>query len=298
MKFKLLLSLTLLLTSTFTASAAHATTIDVNNPGYSNTTTANNTFLTDEDTTRLSNFGFTDEEIANFTPEQYATFNEKVGKDTTGVLVDTETSYYKITDHQVIEVPESEAVQSIQRSLLEKQSKGINALSDPTSETSWMKMTISSTKMSNGKYNLKNSFRWLMYPTYRLTDVAGISFNPNLTYIQDSAYGNYAAASTGVNPKVDNYPLSAQHKKVAGLGFNVDLKTYTSTGGTVTNHSGYVAFQVEKNNTGAISTNAYGHYAHLYNTISFGVDLRSGALSITGATGVDNMEDNGISWRF
>jgi hypothetical protein len=286
----------------FTATSASASPTSGSLPysiSQASTSIVNNTFLNEEDKIRLSSFGFTHDEIDNFTPEQYATFNEKVGKETTSILIDTETSYYKITDHQVTEVPEAEAIKSIQRSLLEDQSKGVNAFNDSnTSTTSWMVMTLSTTKLSTGTYNLKNSFRWLIYPVYRLTDVVGISYNPNLTFINNSDYGNYAAARTGVNPAVDNYSLKAQHKKVAGLGFNVDLRTYISSGGSVTNHSGYVAFQVEKNNTSSISTNAYGHYAHLYNTISFGVDLKSGALAITGATGVDNMDDNSLSWRF
>ncbi|WP_145150005.1 hypothetical protein [Paenibacillus xylanexedens] len=302
MKFKSVLSLTLLMTTMFTATSVSASPATGSLPysvSQASPSIVNNTLLSEEDKLRLSSFGFTQDEIDNFTPEQYATFNEKVGKETTSILIDKETSYYKITNHEVTEVPEAEAIKSIQRSLLEEQSKGINALNDSnTSTTSWMVMTLSTTKLSTGTYNLKNSFRWLIYPVYRLTDVAGISFNPNLTYINNSDYGNYAAAKTGLNPAVDNYPLKAQHKKVTGIGFNVDLRTYISSGGTVNNHSGYVAFQVEKNNTNAISTNAFGHYAHLYNTISFGVDLKSGALAISGATGVDNMNDTSLSWRF
>ncbi|OAB34273.1 hypothetical protein PMSD_15005 [Paenibacillus macquariensis subsp. defensor] len=303
MKSKLLLSITLLLTSAFTATSASASSIESTSPAAFHSisrSTDSNPFLSEKDESRLYDFGFSQEEISNFTIDQYATFNEKVGTDTTGVLVDVETSYFKVTgDNQVTKVSESEAIRGVQKSLLEDTLKGAAVRANPDTQTlSWMVMTLSSTNMSNGYYNLKNSFRWLTYPTYRLTDVVGISFNPNLTYITNSDYGNYAASSAGASPTTDNYPLSAKHKDVMGIGFNVDLKSYTKAGGTVMNHSGYAALQVQKNNTNAISTNAFGHYAHLYNTISFSVNLASGTMSVSGATAKDYMSDTAVNWNF
>ncbi|KAA1181536.1 hypothetical protein [Paenibacillus sp. B2(2019)] len=311
-KVKVVLSLSLLLTTAFTSASVSAssneqisdfspTQVEAPLVIPSNTVTVNS-FLSDAEKARLSDFGFSQEEIENFTLDQYNNFNQKVGKDTTGELIGTETTYYKITNHQVTEVTEQElnegaaktnALNKLKESLL------ITAATDNTIETNWMVMTLSTTKLSTGTYNLKNSFRWKTFPTYKLTDVVGITINPNLTYLNNTEYGNYQTSSAGVAPIVyDNYALVATKKDVPGLGFPVDLKSYSSNGRSTDGHSGYVAFQVQKNNSSALSTNAYGHYAHLYNTINYSISLSSASMSISGATQTDYMSDTSLSWNF
>jgi hypothetical protein len=138
----------------------------------------------------------------------------------------------------------------------------------------------------------------LTHPNYRLTNVIGRTFNPNLTYIDGTEYGNYQTVGASFDKKVDNCSFYATKKDVPELGFLIDLRTYTYTRQTVGENSGYVAFQVQKKNSNALSTNAYGHYAHLYNTINYSINVTSGAMSISGATGTDYMSDTGVSWYF
>ncbi|WP_155991611.1 hypothetical protein [Paenibacillus sp. FSL R7-277] len=260
-----------------------------------------NSFLSENDQTRLINFGFTKEEIDSFTLEQYTTFNEKVGKDTTGEVIDTDTTYYKITNHQVTEVTEQELNEGVAATNALnklKDSLFLTAASDNTAETNWMVMTLSTTKLSTGTYNLKNSFRWKTFPTYKLTDVVGITINPNLTYVNNSEYGSYQTTSADFSHVIDTYALHATKKDVPGLGFPVDLRAYSSNGAGTGEHSGYVAFQVQRNNSSALSTNAYGHYAHLYNTINYSINLTNQAMSISGSTQTDYMNDTSLSWTF
>lgn len=310
-KLKFILSLSLLLTtalgSASVSASASESTIDTNlsqltlSPVTSNVVQEANSFLSDTEKSKLISFGFTQDEIDSFTPEQYATFNEKVGKDTTGEVIATDTTYYKITNHQVTEVTEQElnegaaATNAINKL---KENLFLTAADYNTAETSWMAMTLSTTKLSTGTYNLKNSFRWKTFPVYKLTDVVGITFNPNLTYVNNSEYGSYQTTSADFSHVINTYPLYATKKDVPGLGFPVDLKAYSSNGAGTGEHSGYVAFQVQKNSSSALSTNAYGHYAHLYNTINYSINLTSQSMSISGSTQTDYMNDNSLSWTF
>ncbi|GAA0835981.1 hypothetical protein GCM10008915_23420 [Bifidobacterium pullorum subsp. gallinarum] len=259
-------------------------------------------FLTDNDINRLSSFGFSQEEIQTFTPEEYAVFNEKNGYDTMGHVVEETTTFYKLEDGVTSAVSEQEAIEGAAE--IEKSNSIISPMALPTDSVEkkgFIKMTLSVSKVLDSKgawhgvYTLKNSFHWLANPTYKLTDVTGISINPNLTYIQDSEYGSYKTISAGVSKITDTYPLKANKKDLSGIAFKVDLRTYTKDGSSsIGDHSGYVAFQVKKNS--GTSTNAFGHYIHLYNTVNFGIDIKSGSISVSGVTQQDAMDNTAVSW--
>lgn len=270
--------------------------------------TASNDSLTEGDKERLSTFGFSYEEINNFTPEVYAVFNEKYGHDTVGELVEENVSFFKFENGKAEEVTEEEFnIGSIQ-TLVGRELKESLSLIQPAStwdqtDTGWLQMTTEVTKVVNwnfqwtGEYMIKNHFYWHVNPLYKLTDVVAISFNSNLTFVPNSDLGVYSATHTKLNPTIDNYTLYAQTKNTQGIGFNVDLKAYNSNGTSSTfAHGGWVSIKVIKNNTFATSTNAYGHYAHLYNTLTFSVSITDGSLSISGVTNKDYADDTGIAW--
>ncbi|MBP2898802.1 hypothetical protein J8340_22635 [Escherichia coli] len=267
-----------------------------------------NSVLSNDDIQRLVSFGFNDQEIETMTEEEYNNFNIKYGTDTMGTLVATETKYYRVSNEdgitEISKVKAEKEVESFKEEMKNLEKSGISPFATNTRTTSWMKMTTTSSLVSGttSEYVLKNSFEWLINPLYKLTDVIGITFNPNLTYIQDSEYAVYTREINGFNPVYPSeteYMWSAEHKSQnAGIAFNIDLKAYSDDGKrTVKKHSGYMVFRAEKNNTYAISTNAYGHYSHLYNTINFDVSFPAG-MAISGATQHDDMPDTAISWNF
>ena len=246
---------------------------------------------------RLKSLGFSEEQLDLMTLEEHEALISKIGASTRGEIVGVETSYYRVsTEDGVTEISKEQADEE----LLEYESR-VTAFASDTATTSWMRMTTTSSSLGQGEYYLMNSFRWLTRPVYALTDVVGMSFNPNLTYIQDSEYASYTREYGGVNPPSPelDHLFYAQHKSAnAGIAFDIDLKLYSNNGYRMTEtHSGYMSFRVRKNNTTATSTNVYGHYSHLYNTINFDVSFPAG-MAISGLTQHDDMDDTGISFNF
>lgn len=265
---------------------------------------------------RLNGFGFSTDEIQNMSQEDYKKFNEKYGTESKATLISKTTKYYRVKNGTAVEINRSQAESEIEAYNLKKelQSKGeITQLSTSDTETtSWLTMTTTASQYMvpiyvNGRVSgyiqdgwlLKNSFKWLTHPAFKLTDVLGMTFNPNLTYVQDSEFAVYTRDYSGVNPppSESDYYYSAPHKSnSSGIAFDINLKAYSNNGnGTTKTHRGYMTFQVRKNNSWATSTNVYGHYSHLYNTINYSVSF-NGDMSISGQTLHDDMSDTAISF--
>lgn len=279
-----------------------------------------NSNLKRNDIERLLNFGFSEEEVEKFTPTELQMFNEKYGKDSIGQLVSKETKYYRINSGNVVEITKSDADKEVkayeakkqQKSKKNKEGKSVQVLASDTETTSWLSMTTTSSAYLIPQYNhlgqiigyiqdgwqLKNSFTWLVNPLYKLTDVLGLSMNPNLTYVQNTEFAVYNRTCGYLNPYTQSdFYFTANTKSTTGLAFNIDLKAYSDDNSvSAYDHRGYMIFNVRKNNSTATSTNAFGHYSHLYNTINFSVSISTGAMSVSGTTQKDTMTDTGISF--
>lgn len=259
-----------------------------------------------EEIQRLNSFGFSNEEIETYTFEDYNAFNKAVSDDVYGSIVDETTTYYKVTTEGTITVSESQAIEGSKQTNMHEATKEFTtqALPSDSTDSGWLKMTLSVSKVLDAKgswhgiYKLKNSWKWLSLPTFKLTDVVGITFNPNLTYIQNTEFAQYRYRDHAVGHAwaSKRYSKAPYKSGSAGIAFDIDMQAYGAQGGSTDQHEGYMMFNVKPNNTGATSTNAYGHYAHLSATITYGVSLSTGALSITGKTQQSNANNTAISW--
>lgn len=125
--------------------------------------------LDNEQRSHMMKLGFTNEELDTMTLEEFNKYNKLDGE-----LTSVVNNYYKIEsdlEGNVISttvVPEDIALEQSDKPEI------LSRASDTTS-TSWMKMTTTSSKLSNGNTLLKNSYTWLKSPTVALTDVVGIS---------------------------------------------------------------------------------------------------------------------------
>ncbi|MFD1884769.1 hypothetical protein [Paenibacillus wenxiniae] len=260
-----------------------------------------------EEIQKMKSFGFSEEELSTYTVEDYNSFNHAVGDDVYGEVINETTTYYKITKDNTIVVDEKEAVEGAEQAKLNDalDSFRVQAFQPDSTDSGWLKMTLSVSKVldSNGKwhgiYKLKNSWKWLSFPTFKLHDVVGITFNPNLTYIQNSEFAQYRYrdGSVGHTWASKNYDKAPHKSASAGIAFEIDMQLYGADGGSTDQHEGYMMINVKPNSTSATSTNAFGHYAHVAINASYSVSITSASISISGVAKKYYAKDTSISWN-
>ncbi|WP_322906996.1 hypothetical protein [Paenibacillus campi] len=267
-----------------------------------------NHLLNNSEIQRLKSFGFTEEELLTYTHADYNAFNQAVGDDVYGEVVNETTTYYKVTKQETIPVDENEAVAGANQANLNKTlglgDFRIQALPSDSTDSGWLKMTLSVSKVLDssgnwhGVYKLKNSWKWLSFPTFKLHDVVGITFNPNLTYIQDSEFAQYRYrdGSVGHTWASKTYNKAPHKSASAGIAFEIDMQLYGADGGSTDQHEGYMMINVKRNSSSATSTNAYGHYAHIAINASYSVSITTGSISVSGVAKKYYANDTAVSW--
>lgn len=229
--------------------------------------------LNEEQKDRLINLGFSHEEIRTMSETEYKKF-----ADLNGVLTSKETKYFEVIEEQngdseFIEVSKEQAMKGMLKS-------EIQSYATATQTNSWMRLTLTSSKLSNGNTLLKNNFSWQRQPNIGLKDVVGITHSANAVKVPNTQSFMYSYIDKG---KLHSKgPDSYQHSAV-GTSAKYDLKV---VGSPPTNHHGYLSFQVKKGNKNDVSANAYGHYAHTTFGITGTIDLKTGSLSVGGASKV------------
>ncbi|ANB61883.1 hypothetical protein [Anoxybacteroides amylolyticum] len=239
---------------------------------------------------RFYEFGFTDDELANMTYDEYKKF-----KDLSGKLENKVTKYYKVTKLGMIEYDEETAVAEIRK---EGKFKTENINVAATADSGWIKLTLTSTKIydSYGRYTgevqLKNSFQWLTSPTWKLVDTLAISHSTHVLQIPGTAFAKYLW-DDGVGTHSDNlYYPDAQNS--SGIAFKIDIRGI-GTNAPPTNHRGYMYFNVKKSTPNNNEANAYGHYSHVYFGVSsYSINIYTGNISISGAQQVKEAKDVSI----
>lgn len=261
-----------------------------------------------KDIRKAIEFGFTEQEIADFTETDW---NYLVGKNAD--LVSVEEKYIAITkDGQAQEVNKEialEAIEELEHQQSMKSSGGVSLLateigSDPA-ETSWMKVLTTVTKdtfQTPTAYYLKHSFEWKSEPFWTLEDAIGITHSSHLSQIQNSEIFKYTfdyhtndLLQTYVGTH-SNYKWTADNKGPTGYAFKYDILSRHTSGvieHIVKKSRGHMIFGVTNSNPNFIEGDAYGHYTHseIAILVSIGVKVNVNSISVSGATKTTKMTD-------
>lgn len=224
--------------------------------------------LTSSEKEQLRQLGFSEEEIISMSAEEFDSY-----KGLEGELTNKNEQYYRLTydlltDKTVTEqIPMKTALQESGYTSSGDGGGGIIAkpylppvqvMTKPTQTTTWMKMTTTSTKLTGGKFLIKNSFTWLKSPQVAFVDVLGITHSANVVKIPGTdkfAYKYTDGRGT--------HTLSAKSTVTNSYGIakRFNLKAI-GTDRPPYNHNGYISIQVQKSNKYDTKSNAYGHYTH------------------------------------
>lgn len=246
--------------------------------------------LSNEEKERLVQLGFTENEIATMSLEEYNKY-----RDLDGELLSLEESYYKIvSDSQGNVLKTVEVSEDATLTALDQSTPTFRATASDTEETSWMKMTTTSSKLSNGNIQLKNSFIWLNNPQVALTDVVAISHSANAVKVPDTEGFSYKYTDGKGTHSVS---ASGTTRNDYGIAKKFNLKAI-GINSPPTNHNGYISVQVKKSNQNDIRANAYGHYTHVTIGFTSTIDIKSGSISVGGTISESKMTDTMILFDY
>ncbi|XZF74939.1 hypothetical protein ACSBO6_15165 [Bacillus sp. AL-1R] len=229
---------------------------------------------------KLQNLGFSTEEINSMTVEEYNDF-----KDLYGSNLALDENYYKLTqdipysDPAVEEISKAQAINEINTTKL---GRGTNSKT-----TGYLKMTTSSSKLSNGNTLIKNSFTWLKTPNMKLTDVVAITHSTSSVKIPNTDKFSYKYTdgkgihSVGAKSTTKNNKGIAKKFNLKDLGIN--MAPY--------NHNGYLSVEVTKGNKYDITANAFGHHTHITAGVIYSLDIKTGSIGV-GVAGIKNTMEN------
>lgn len=244
--------------------------------------------LSDEDKTKMIELGFTEEELSTITQEEYDTYINLDGE-----LTSVDNNYFKIITDSDGEILSTTEV-SEETALIQSNESLITPYASNTTKTSWMSMTTTSSKLSNGNTLLKNSFKWLSSPQIALTDVIGISHSASAVKVPNTETFSYkytdgkGTHSLGATSTVRNDKGIAKKFNLKAMGVNQSPK----------NHNGYISIQVKKGNKSDIRANAYGHYTHVTLGITGSIDIKTGSVSVGGNLSKSNMPSTMILFNY
>lgn len=246
-------------------------------------------------------FGFTEQEIADFTEIDWSYIENKNAD-----LVSVEERYIAITaDGQAQEFTKEEAFREIATFAVD--------IGTDTKTTSWMKAitTVSKdTSQSPTAYYLKHSFEWLTQPVWTLQDGIAISHPEYMAQIQNSEIFKYTFDyhTNDVTQRyvgtIDEYKMTADNKNSNGMAFKFDIKgKYYGNNNidyVVKKNRGYMIFGTTRASSQYTKGTAYGHYGHseIAIAVSIGVKVSLNNLAISGATKVTTMTDTGVTFNF
>lgn len=239
----------------------------------------------------LQNLGFEDNEISSMTEEEYINF-----KNLDGELTEKEDSYYKVVANQQGDILESKEISEKEaENLLTKQINGnISLFATNTKTTGLLKMTLTSSKLSNGQTLLKNSYKWSKAPNIGLEDVVALTHSASAVKISGSVVSSHKYSD---NLGVHTVKASATTQNSKGVAKTFDVKVI-GAGVSPYDQHGYISVKVEKGNKTDVKANAYGHYVHVTLGITGTISLSSGSISVGGASKKTYMDDTMIDFNY
>lgn len=239
--------------------------------------------------------GFSEQEVKDFTPEEYSEYSKMNGK-----LVSKVEKYFRISKDAAVEISEQQALKEVAEFEKKKQQKNgevgiLGNGSDEETTASWIKLTTTASDQGNKRFFFKNSFTWLSTPVVVLTDVIGMTKSASISIDQNTEYFKYtydrwSALGNYVDTKnVISY--TATKKDIPGYAFTYDL---LGTDGIyiVGGNRGYMSYWGTATPTNYVGpANVYGHYSHQQVTSTVSVGLSIGGMTVTPALCFDDAID-------
>lgn len=190
----------------------------------------NNILITTMMHQKLTNLGFTSQEILNMTLSE---FNEN--KNLQGKIISKESFYFDEENYISIE-----------------------GLKIGYMETTAKKMTTTIISIGD-KYRYKVSVEWKIIPSNRSYDIIGIGIDNNAKIISGLNFKqNFCYSKNKCSSSIVNVP------KITDTGASVYFKLPTQP---IISLSTYLYFDVSVNDSNSVQLNAYGDYAHSITTI-------------------------------
>ncbi|MCM3216666.1 hypothetical protein ABER75_11155 [Niallia taxi] len=245
--------------------------------------------LNSEEKENLEQLGFTEDEIETISQEEYNKYNKLDGE-----LLTTDESVYKIISDSKGNILTTTQVTEAQAFSEMNKPAQISIRATSTKQSSWLKMTTTSSKLSNGNILLKNSFKWLKNPAIALTDVVGISHSASAVKVPGTEGFSYKYTDG-----VGTHSLGAKSttRNDYGIAKKFNLKAI-GTNDAPKNHNGYISIQVKKGNKNDIRANAYGHYTHITVGITGTISIKTGDISVGGNLTKSEMDDTMILFNY
>lgn len=239
----------------------------------------------------LQNLGFNEDEISSMSEEEYLNFN-----DIDGNLTEKEDSYFKVVANEQGDILESTKIseEAAENSLLIPNIPSRVTRATNSTTTGLLKMTITSSKLSNGQTLLKNSYEWKKAPNIGLKDVVAITHSASAVKIPGSVVSSHKYSD---NYGVRTVKASATTQNSKGVAKTFDVKVI-GAGVSPYDQHGYISVKVEKGNKTDVQANAYGHYIHLTIGVAGSIGLTSGQISVGGAIIKTQMDDTMIKFKY
>ena len=235
--------------------------------------------LNEQQKEEMKELGFTDDDIDSMSIEEYNKYKNLDGK-----LTSSEENYYEVTADKdgnvtdIEEITESEAVNQAQQQEKPVFSTMAAKSQSSTKTTGLLKMTLTSSKLSNGNTLLKNSFTWIKSPEFALTDVVGITHSASAVKVPGTDGFSYKYTD-GVG--THSLKVSSTTNSATGIAKKFNLKKGGSNKPPY-NHHGYISIQVKKGNKNDVRANAYGHYTHVTVGLTGSITIKTGSISVGG----------------
>lgn len=246
--------------------------------------------LSQNEINNLHHLGFSEEAAKKISLEEYNTYYKNLNAIEEPVA---QEKYYKIVTN-VLEPDKPEEIQEFTKAeaLIEmiKEENQIKPRAIDTEKNSWLTMTLTSTKLSNGRTLLKNEFTWLKTANIALTDAVGITYGSGAVAYKDTFHFRYIF--TNAYNESTYYTQKEFSSNSYGVVAKFDLKGISQKA-----HTGYLAFQVESNGS-SIKNNAYGHYTHTTIALSGSVSIKTGDISLGWATKESKVPNTMITFNY
>lgn len=246
--------------------------------------------LSKEQIETLEELGFSKEMAPNVPLTEYNLYYKNLNAVEEPI---TDTKYYKVVENDLdLSNPMSVYEYNEQDALIEmeKEQNLITTYASDTEKTNWLSMTLTSTKLSNGRTLLKNEFLWLKIPNVTMTDGVGITYGGGAVSYKDTF--NFSYIATDGNGNVTYNKQKDFTPGVYGVVARYNLKTISGKG-----HRGYLSVQVERKGSDT-KNNAYGHYTHTTVGITGTIGIKTGEISLGWAAKETKMPNTMITFSY
>ncbi|WP_235318523.1 MULTISPECIES: hypothetical protein [Lysinibacillus] len=246
-------------------------------------TNASASELTPEEIEHLTTLGFSEDIASSVTKEEYVEYYQDL---TAADESQSVTNYYNFVSNkylpegtlEVTKYSEAEAFREMNK--LEQFAVGIN-------NSTWLAMTLSSTKLTNGRVLLKNEFMWKKGPQVFFKDAFAITHSANVVRYDNTINFRYIFRDIHGS---DRYYTGSNEKNNNGVATLFDIK-----GEPGYSHTGYLSVEANRSSSSDIRSNIFGHYTHMTIGFTGSVTITTGDISLGLAAKESKADDASIT---